>query len=205
MKIHAVIWDLGGVLVRTEDLIPRQRLADRLKIPRLELEQVVFSGESGRRAQRGEISSIQHWENIQQLFNLQVAEMQDFQRDFWGGDRVDYALIEEIRSLQGLSYKTGILSNAFSDLREAVTRDWKIADAFDEMVISAEVKMVKPDENIYRYTLDRFGVSAGMAVFIDDMPENVEGARRTGMHAIQFQSRSQVMETLFTLLDGKAL
>ena len=167
------------------------------------MEQIVFGGDSGKQAQIGEITSAQHWENIRQFFGLQVAELKAFQEDFWGGDVVDYELIEHIRALRRLSYKTGLLSNAFSDLREVVNLEWKIADAFDHMVISAEVQLMKPDERIYQLAISRLRVLPGEAVFVDDMLENVEGARAAGMHAIQFQSRTQALKDLDLMLNGR--
>ncbi len=62
MTIKAIIWDLGGVLVRTEDQAPRTALADRLGLSRQELEQTVFESEMGLRAQRGEIDPVGLWE-----------------------------------------------------------------------------------------------------------------------------------------------
>ncbi|HEX9091826.1 MAG TPA: hypothetical protein VF831_10070, partial [Anaerolineales bacterium] len=62
--IRAIIFDLGGVLVRTVDFTPRERLASWLGMDRIALEDFIFGGESGERAQKGEISLRQHWENL---------------------------------------------------------------------------------------------------------------------------------------------
>jgi epoxide hydrolase-like predicted phosphatase len=201
MSIRAVIWDLGGVLVRTEDYTSRDRLAASLGLSREELEDVVFSKDSGDRAQLGLISVEQHSENLRQRFGLQRSEMDRFWEDFWGGDRLDAELVALIRSLHS-RYKTGLLSNAFSDLRHYVTHVWKFADAFDEMVISAEVGLVKPDAQIYRLALQRLGVAPQEAVFIDDMPRNVEGARAANLHAVQFVTPQQARSELERLLNG---
>jgi FMN phosphatase YigB (HAD superfamily) len=56
MSIKAVIWDLGGVIVRTEDPTHREKLASDIGITRQHLEQLVFAGEKGEKAQRGEIT-----------------------------------------------------------------------------------------------------------------------------------------------------
>lgn len=201
MSIRAVIWDLGGVLVRTEDYTSRDRLAASLGLSREELEDLVFSKDSGDRAQLGLISVEQHSENLRQRFGLQRSEMDRFWKDFWGGDRLDAELVTFIRSLRA-RYKTGLLSNAFSDLRHYVTHVWKFADAFDEMVISAEVGLVKPDAQIYHLALQRLGIAPQEAVFIDDMPRNVEGARAANMHAIRFLSPRQACSELEQLLNG---
>jgi HAD superfamily hydrolase (TIGR01509 family) len=75
-------------------------------------------------------------------------------------------------------------------------------DAFDEIVISAEVHMVKPDPRIYLHTLQRLGVGPRQAVFIDDMPRNVEGARSQGLHAVQFRGPAQARSDLERILSG---
>ena len=201
MTISAVIWDLGGVLLRTEDMTSRQALADRMEIPREKLEDMVFDNESGDRAQLGEISVDEHWENIRQQLGLDASGISEFRRQFWDGDRLDVALVDYIRRLRG-NYKTGLLSNAFSDLRQIVTAMLNFSDAFDEMVISAEVHMMKPDPRIYQYALQKLGVAAQEAVFIDDIRLNVEGARSQGLHAIHFRTAAQTRADLERLLNG---
>ena len=201
MAIKAVIWDLGGVLLRTADLSSRQALADRLGKPRHELENLVFSGDSGDRAQLGEISADEHWENIRRALALDAAGIDEFRRQFWEGDQLDVELVDYIRSLRG-RYKTGLLSNAFSDLRQVVTSLLNFSDAFDDMVISAELHLVKPDARIYQVALRRLGAEPEEAIFIDDMLRNVEGARSQGMNAIHFRQRAQALEELEELLKG---
>jgi epoxide hydrolase-like predicted phosphatase len=201
MVIQAVIWDLGGVLLRTEEDAPRRALAERYGMTPGEIEDFVYSGESGERAQRGEISVEQHWENLQTRLGLSPAEFQAFRDQFWAGDRLDTDLVAYIRRLRR-EFKTGLLSNAFSNLRQMVTETWKFADAFDVMVISAEVRMVKPDPRIYHLALDRLGVAPEAAVFIDDYSRNVEAARKQKLNAIHFKDPRQARRELEDLLNG---
>ena len=51
MPIKAVIWDIGGVIARTEDLAPRDQLAQELGVTRDRLNYLFFSGPEGTRAQ----------------------------------------------------------------------------------------------------------------------------------------------------------
>ena len=201
MTIRAVIWDMGGVLLRTEDYASRDRLARRLGMQRADLEELVFWGESGSRAQLGEIDIDQHWENVRIEFNLSPQGLSEFKDDFWGGDQLDMELIAYIRSSRS-RYKTGLLSNAFSNLRQVINEVWKLVDTFDEMIISAEVGLVKPDERIYWLALERLGVKAEEAVFIDDFTRNIERARLLNMHAIHFRSPYQARVELEQLLDS---
>jgi len=201
MSIKAVIWDAGGVLLRTEDYTSRQWLADRLGTTCQELEALVFDSESSIHAQLGEITYEQHFENVRITLNLQLDDMEAFWNDFWGGDIRDDKLVNYIRSLR-MKYKTGLLSNAFSNMRYYLTDVLNISDAFDEMVISAEVGLIKPDPRIYELILQRLGVENQEAIFIDDFLRNVEGARRINMHAIHFRNPHQALSELENYLNG---
>ena len=190
--IKAVIFDLGGVLLRTVDQTPRQRLAERLGVSLYALYDQVFSSESARQATLGKISAQQHWEQVGAHFHLPSQELPSVIQQFWDGDRLDSSLVAFIHSLRPPRL-TALLSNAWDNLRGLVENDWHIANAFDDLVISAEVGLAKPDYRIYQLTLDRLGVQASQALFVDDFSENIDGARWMGLRAIQFRSASQAM------------
>lgn len=59
-------------------------------------------------------------------------------------------------------------------------------DRFRRIVVSGDEKLVKPDPAIYRLALDRFGLEAADAVFVDDNADNIAAAAAMGMHAILF-------------------
>jgi putative hydrolase of the HAD superfamily len=100
--------------------------------------------------------------------------------------------------------KMGLLSNGWPSTRSFIDERWHIADIFDDMVISAEVGLAKPDQRIYQLALDRLGVEAEQTIFIDDFDENIQGARDLGIHGIHFQNPQIVMEELKDLLDFTA-
>jgi epoxide hydrolase-like predicted phosphatase len=199
MSIQAVIWDFGGVLVRTEDYEPRRRWAERLGMSLAELAILVF-GIRDMRAQRGDISVDEQWEAARSQLDLDQETFDAMLDDFFAGDVLDEALIERIRALKP-KRKTAILSNAFGNLRAYLNDELHIADAFDEIIISAELGVTKPDARIYHLALEKLAVQPQEAVFIDDTLENVEGARAVGMHAIHFRDRDQTLAELDSLLD----
>jgi epoxide hydrolase-like predicted phosphatase len=201
MTIKAIIFDLGGVLLRTADFAPRQRLAARLGMNQSELEQLIFGRESGDMAQRGEISVKQHWSNLCRELNYSPGELQTLVNEFFAHDVLDLSLVDYVRRLHQ-SYKTALLSNAWDDLRQVIAERWHFEDAFDDMIISAEVRLAKPDKRIFELTLERLGVDASQTIFIDDMQRNVDGAKAVGLLGIRFQTPQQVRSDLELLLDG---
>jgi epoxide hydrolase-like predicted phosphatase len=200
MTIHTIIWDLGGVLVRTEDWEPRDRLASRLGMTRQEISDLVFGTKVNARAQLGEISAAQQWQHVAQTLNLPEAEIPALRAAFFGGDRLDTDLIDAIRGLRA-QYHIALLSNAFSDLRQTLVDEWQIDDVFHTIVISAEVGIMKPDTAIYDLTIEKTGFEPHEAVFIDDFAHNIEGARMAGLHAIHFKDPQQALPDLQKLLD----
>jgi glucose-1-phosphatase len=200
MKVCAVIFDLGGVLVRTEDHRPRADLALRLGMTYDELSQLVFESDSARLATIGKTTAREHWESVRLALELSPEEFPSVRSGFWGGDVLDVGLVGYIRSLRP-RYKTGLLSNAWDNLRRVVTQTWKIADAFNDMVISAEVGMAKPDPRIYELAIQRLGLPASGAIFVDDFPQNIEAAQQVGLHGILFKNPLQVRHELDQLLN----
>ena len=199
--IRAIFFDLGGVLVRTVDFTPRERLANRLGMDRSALEDFIFGGESGDRAQKGEISLRQHWENLASCLGFSVQQVKDLVDEFFAGDVLDIALVDYVRKLHE-QYKTALLSNAWDDARQVIVERWHIHDAFDELIISSEFGMVKPDPRIFYLALDMLGVAANQAIFVDDMQRNVDGARWVGLEGICFQNPQQMKLDLERLLNN---
>jgi len=202
MTIKAILFDLGGVLLRTADFTQRDRLAANLNMDRHGLEEFIFGGESGTRAQRGEISVQQHWETLQHQLNYSPQDFQALLDEFFSQDILDDDLVDYVRKLHK-TYKTALLSNAWDDLRQVIAEKWHFEDAFDTMIISAEVRLTKPDPLIFQLALDWVGVTANEAIFVDDFQRNVEAAMVVGLQAIRFQTSQQMRDELERLLNGR--
>lgn len=102
--------------------------------------------------------------------------------------QIDPEIIELILELKS-KYKIGLLSNGYSDFLKDVLckHNLEIEDLFDSVVISSEVKMMKPDPEIYNLSLDGLGVLPEEAVFIDDRQKNIDGAESVGIKSILYK------------------
>lgn len=196
--IRAVLFDFGGVIVRTEFQTPRQRLADHLGVDYDDLVRLVFESETSRTASLGRLSADEHWAAVARRLKRSPSETKIIRDEFFAGDVVDRDLMSFIRALRP-RFKTGLISNAWDDLRAWLLRE-NIDDAFDHIIISAEVGVTKPQAEIYLLALKQLGVSPGEAVFVDDFIENVEGARAVGMLAIHFRDPQSAINELQRLL-----
>lgn len=196
--IKAVIFDLGGVILRTEFDAPRHHLAEKLSVDYDDMLRAVFQSESCQLASLGRISADEHWINVTRLLKRPATDVELIRREFFAGDVIDRTLLDFIRSLRP-RYKVGLLSNAWSDLRE-YTRENRFDDAFDGLTISAEAGVVKPSAGAYELSLKQMGVNADESVFVDDFIENVEGARAVGMTAVHFKGIDELMKEMKSLL-----
>lgn len=107
------------------------------------------------------------------------------------------ALVEELDAagvpLFAITNFSGEFFRAFRATEEAFFA------RFRDIVVSGDEQLLKPDPAIYRLALDRFGLRAEEAVFVDDALPNVEGAAALGIHAIQFVGAEPLRQALVQL------
>lgn len=73
---------------------------------------------------------------------------------------------------------------------------------FRDVACSCYLRAAKPDPEYYRRALAQFGVGAGESLFIDDRPENIEGARALGFRCVLYQSPEQTIADVRAMLIG---
>ena len=185
MKTSAIIFDFGGVLLRTRDHSLRIKWEKKLGLKRWEFEEYIFNGPVGRKAQLGRASWQAVWDDAGQKFGLSAAEQAQAQQDFFGGDALDEDLATLIRQLKA-RYTIGLLSNTWFSDGGAMLQQFNIADAFHFTLTSAEVGLMKPDARIYQLALQRANAAPAQTLFIDDSERNIIAARKLGMQTIHF-------------------
>jgi epoxide hydrolase-like predicted phosphatase len=200
MTIKTIFWDIGGVLERTEDHTPREALAAKLGYSTRDLAHLIFGHSDQYRIQLGQISWEEHFANIAIALNIPEDSVKDVLADFFAHDRLDRELVDFIRTLKQ-DHTIAVISNYTNILRGKINDLWQIGDIFDELIISAEVGVMKPDPGIFQIALARTASLPEEAVFIDDFIENVEGAKNVGMHAILFETPGQTIQNLNTLIN----
>ena len=201
MTIRAVIFDFGGVIVRTEDQSPRLKWAERLGVTPEVLSATVFDSDASTEATIGRVPAEAIWAHVAATLNLDAATLAQLRSEFFAGDRRDDALVAFLRGLRP-AYKTGILSNAWSDGRQIIAGKFALGDAADDLVISAEVGVAKPDPRIYDLATTRLDVRPEETIFVDDFVRNIDGARKFGMQAVHFRNREQAIADVRALLAG---
>ena len=200
MTIKALIWDLEGVLMLTNDDNLPLTVAKKLNAPYEKVREIFFS-DTNDKVDLGEITQDHFNEYV--LDTLQISRDKKYlleeviNEEFY----IDEELLKKIAGMRR-EYKTGLLSNFSNDLRPKIENEWAIASAFDEIIISCEVGMIKPDPAIFNLMLDRLGVKVDESVFIDDRIKNIDGAKELGLHTIFFTDKEQVLGELARILQA---
>jgi len=198
MTIRAVVFDVGGVLIRSDDLSAHKKWEAQLGVEDGQLHNFLFSSEDAERAFVGQISEDELFRDTALRLHLTDEQHAELMRDFWAGERVDTQLIEFVRSLRP-RYKTALVSNAWSRARESFVRQG-ICDVMDDVIISAEVCVMKPDPRIFQIAAERLHVQPSECIFVDDKEINLQGARAVGMKTIQFHSTEQCIRDIQSIL-----
>lgn len=99
-------------------------------------------------------------------------------------------------------YKIGLLSNVSSDwiTREFLTQSEQ--QLFDDIVLSYQVDMIKPDPRLFHLVCERLGVLPEEAVMVDDRYPYADGARAIGMQGIVYQDLPDFTKQLEALLNS---
>jgi len=196
---RAIIFDYGGVLMKTVDYEPRHRWDKRLGLPSGTVERIVHGSESWHKAMAGQITVEAYWDNIASQLNLSPYDIQALAADFYAGDRLDTTLIDEIKQLKQAGHAVALLSNASTALMDEL-KALQIAHLFDPLVISAYIGVTKPERAAYEAVLERLQRPADETIFIDDMPANIIGAAQVGINALQYHNGMSLKKTLAPLL-----
>lgn len=106
-------------------------------------------------------------------------------RDIMEGAEVNFELFDFIGKLHK-RYKTGILSNTGGLFWRYFDRE-EMAKYFDDVLLSYEVGIVKPDPRIFELAAERLGVGSDECVFVDDSEENVKVAEGCGMKGVVYE------------------
>src|SRR5207245_8593603 len=108
------------------------------------------------------------------------------------------ALLEELAARGRALYCLTNMSRAtFTQVRPK----YDFWNRFKGIVVSAHVRMIKPDPQIFRHLLATHSIDAATSVFIDDHPPNVEAAREVGLTAVRFDGGPECLAAVRALAD----
>jgi epoxide hydrolase-like predicted phosphatase len=108
-------------------------------------------------------------------------------------------MLELIKDLRSSGIRTSLLSNSWGGSEDGYPRHL-FAGLFDDVVISGEVGMRKPEERIFQLAARRLGLAPADCVFVDDVEGNVVAAQALGFTTVLHEDPVQTRAVLSALL-----
>lgn len=98
-------------------------------------------------------------------------------------------MLDTLQELKASELRLGLLSNADSGPRDYLRANDAL-ELFDDVVLSSEVGISKPQPGIYLLALGRLGLRPSEAIFVDDNPVNTDASKRLGIPSFVFSDAS---------------
>ena len=189
--IKNFIFDLGNVIVdfNPQDMT-RKYVSDEINLKKVS--EAAFSRKIFDKLDSGEFTDEDGRNYIKNTVDRSILEQTLLTYDNWMDNLKPIEGIKElIEDIKSRGYKIYLLSNVtggFKQKYSEIEAVYDILKNFDGLVISGEIKMVKPNLEIYEYILKRFDLKAQECIFIDDKKENTDAAIKCNMSAYTFKA-----------------
>jgi epoxide hydrolase-like predicted phosphatase len=188
--IKAVIFDFGGTVHSLNGKKASEILAPILNRDREEIRKIIVPGLIAM-----SVSEMSEQEFFEKL-GKSVPELWKIQMN----SEIYKPIIELVGELKKMGIVTAVLSNTILPHSRIIrARGWY--DFFDKVYLSYEIKLRKPNKEIYEYVLKDIGVTGEECIFVDDLEENLVPARELGMKVILAKDPSQTVKEVKNYLN----
>ncbi len=200
MPIRFVIFDMDNVLYAYDHPHRLNALADMTGKPAEMIDAIVFRGPEEKTAEAGTPHTAEEYlSQYQRLLGYSIS------RETWVKTRRDMMtewpdMLSHVEAIKQ-NHEVALLTNNSMMLKDAL---YEVAPALEPIFgdrghASAEFGTRKPDPDIYLAVCEKYGFKPEEALFVDDRPDNVEGAREAGLTAYQFTTEPAFASYIRTL------
>lgn len=185
--IRGIIFDCFGVLYHGSighlyELTPKEN--------RTELANLSLSSDYGYISRQDFIMQ------VSELTGKTVGEIEQIMQS----DHIrNQAMVDYLRTLRS-GYKIALLSNIGRGVMNRLFSESEQAELFDAVVLSSDVGMIKPDPDIFKFTSDKLGILPEECLMIDDIQDNIDGAKTAGMQGVVFNTTDEFISDMNSLI-----
>jgi putative hydrolase of the HAD superfamily len=186
--IRAFVFDIGNVILKFDFTIALGKLTKLCRAPlggpelmqRIEEVKSLYEG--------GRIGRTEFLKQVFELVDFTGTEL-DFISAWEDIFEENTPVAQLVEQLHG-KYPLYLLSNTSDIHMDYVLKNYPVFGRFTDAIYSYKVCCSKPERAIFELTVSRFGLVPQETVFIDDLPANVEAARKLGFQTIQYDFRN---------------
>ena len=195
-RIRTILLDLGNVLIFHDNQLLFRSIGNRAGMSAEAVERLV-TGDLWNAIHRGDLDSDGIRRELCRTLRLEIGSS-EFVKLWNCHFRLHHEMIAEVDRLVG-RVKLGALSNTNALHAEYFQAQLPILKKFDQILLSHELRMMKPEPAIFLEALRRLDSGAAETVFFDDLPAYVEAARSLGIQAHLFRSVAEFRSELLSL------
>jgi len=205
MTVKTIFFDFGGVIIKTPSVKWIKRWKKVLGINNnpeiLEMLDNPQDSQLVKDICLGKVPEDTMWMVMTEQWHLNPALLGKIRTKLFSKRQLNKDILMFMSETQ-TKYQTAILSNAGDKSRQLMEETYQLDRYVDEIIISAEEGVIKPDPRIYEIAMNRMGAEPETSLLLDDTLENVVAARAFGMKAVQFlDSKQAIKEIREFLLD----
>ena len=189
-SIELVAFDLGNVLCKVDEVPASKTLAELSDRPWQSVHEIVFGQDAKNQFERNQITFSEHAVNALAKLGIDIP-LEDFTALY---DSVltpsedMFPLVSRVAE----QHRIALVSNTSEPHWYWAERTLPFIDKLNPVITSFGVGAMKPDPAFYEALLRESGIAAEDILFIDDLPQNIDGARKAGMHGHQFVDRESL-------------
>jgi len=196
-EIHAVLFDYGLVLTGPPDPLAWFHMKEIFAASEKSFHTAYWAHRHDY--DRGTLNGQAYWRAVandlnEPLDDPQLAKLIEADTALWTVPNPD--TIAWAATLQRSGLKTGILSNLGDAMETGVLARCPWLADFTHHTFSHRLNLIKPDPAIYLHAAQGLGVPPANILFIDDREDNIAGARKAGMTALQYTTHEAFLKAM---------
>jgi glucose-1-phosphatase len=197
-KIELVMFDLGNVILFFDHMITCNKLSEYSKKDARYIYDFIFKSDLSKNYDTGKISSLDLFAAISGRLELKIS-FEKFNLAWSEIFRLNFG-IEKVIGWVKSSTDIAILSNTDEMHFNYIKNKFKIISDFDYKFLSYEIGYLKPQKEIFAYVTNKTGIPPQRIIHIDDVPEFVDAANKSGINGILFKDIKTLKNNLEAVL-----
>ena len=199
MTIKAIVFDLGGVVLDLDFSNFYNRIITQSPLNKPQTPIMLEFFRQSDIYHQGNMSDKEFYQLACDLLQIVMLNQSEFFNAFNSIiSGFNPEVVEIIRQIRDNGrYKLLALSNVNASHWDYIQKKkWEFIDYFDELILSHEIHLIKPDPKVFNYTIQKVGCKPNQIVFIDDGLNNVRSARELGIIGIKYTNKDELIEEL---------
>lgn len=154
---------------------------------------------ASERHDRGEYSDKQFFQAIADASGETAEQVE---KELEADNELNEPLVEYVGTLHD-KYKLALLSNSSSEYLRNELAKYDLEKYFDDIVISSEVGLIKPEPEVFEHIMRKLGVKPEECIFTDDNPKHTSAAEKLGIHAVVYASVPDLRQQIETIVAAE--